>query len=435
MRRHAMRNSKWGLQIQAGIHFCTPAGYVAFPSPSSPNFTLALPHPLANRNRFYTLWLPVVLVHITLTPSHSRATMGSPPNELYTAFSFIGFAFCAIPFYWHLEAWNAGTCLYMAWVGLGCLMQCINSIVWNKNTSDKAPVYSDISTRIQVGLNVAIPASSLCINRRLYKVATAKGLLPAGAEKRRAVVTDLLIGLGIPILQMIVRESIYAFYWRRQQFKEIMSSNPGFKRGRYIRLMAISSVEILGTIPVGTYLIVNNARHGVTPWMSWDHTHSNYSQIVQVPSSVWKDGHGSQATTEIFRWSLVLCAFLFFGFFGFADEARQNYRRAFAFLASRIGHLTSWGTRNVNETFYATSTLPGMKNSTNDLTPEFKIEQHSASDSMVSSSVDGFEPEIRDQSSQPTASVPPVSVPPHWHVLDEIQATIHTSSSDAADTV
>jgi hypothetical protein len=32
----------------------------------------------------------------------------------------------------HRTAWNAGTCLYMAWTGLGCLMQCINSIVWNK---------------------------------------------------------------------------------------------------------------------------------------------------------------------------------------------------------------------------------------------------------------------------------------------------------------
>lgn len=153
-------------------------------------------------------------------------------------------------------------------------------------------------------------------------------------------------------ISLVAVRSIYAFYRRRQQFKEIMSSNPGFKRGRYIRLMAISSVEILGTIPVGTYLIVNNAKDGVTPWVSWDHTHSNYSQIVQVPSSVWKDGYGIQATTEILRWSFVLCAFLFFGFVGFADEARQNYRRAFAFLASRIGHLTSWDTRNVNGTSY-----------------------------------------------------------------------------------
>ena len=29
--------------------------------------------------------------------------MQPPPNELYTAFSFIGFIMCAIPMYWHLE--------------------------------------------------------------------------------------------------------------------------------------------------------------------------------------------------------------------------------------------------------------------------------------------------------------------------------------------
>jgi pheromone a factor receptor len=88
--------------------------------------------------------------------------MPPPPNGVYTAFSFIGFVFCAIPLYWHLEgtwrypvigvpvlslygvAWNTGTCLYMIWVGLGCLLQCINSIVWNKNMIDRAPVYCDI---------------------------------------------------------------------------------------------------------------------------------------------------------------------------------------------------------------------------------------------------------------------------------------------------
>src|SRR6266436_7979360 len=42
------------------------------------------------------------------------------------------------------SAWNTGTCLFMIWVGLGCLMQCINSIVWNKNIINRAPVYCDI---------------------------------------------------------------------------------------------------------------------------------------------------------------------------------------------------------------------------------------------------------------------------------------------------
>ena len=62
------------------------------------------------------------------------------------------------------------------------------------------------ATRIQVALNVAIPASSLCINRRLYRAATAKTAMPSDADKRRAVTLDLLIGVGIPILQIIARE-------------------------------------------------------------------------------------------------------------------------------------------------------------------------------------------------------------------------------------
>lgn len=29
--------------------------------------------------------------------------MHIPPNELYSAFSFIGFVFCTIPLYWHFK--------------------------------------------------------------------------------------------------------------------------------------------------------------------------------------------------------------------------------------------------------------------------------------------------------------------------------------------
>jgi pheromone a factor receptor len=113
----------------------------------------------------------------------------------------------------------------MFWSGLGCLMQCINSIVWNKNMVNRVPVYCDIcksvdvlslerlltlshstATRIQVAQNVAIPACSLCINRRLCKIATAKVMMPTDAEKRWTVIQDLMIGVGIPILQIIARE-------------------------------------------------------------------------------------------------------------------------------------------------------------------------------------------------------------------------------------
>jgi pheromone a factor receptor len=63
-------------------------------------------------------------------------------------------------------------------------------------------------TRIQVGLGVAIPACLLCINRRLYKMATLDAAMVTAtrAEIRRRIMVDLLIGLGIPILQMVVRK-------------------------------------------------------------------------------------------------------------------------------------------------------------------------------------------------------------------------------------
>jgi len=294
--------------------------------------------------------------------------MWASPTEVYAVFSFIGFILCAIPFYWHLEAWNAGTCLYMAWTGLGCLMQFINSIVWYENMADKAPVYCDISTRILVALNVAIPACSLCINRRLFKIATRKIMMPTGAEKRRAVITDLLIGIGIPVLQMILQyvvsarryeiledygpypvtamvlpsfflvclwpiviaiisfvygaRAVYAFYKRQRRFKEIMSCNPGLNRGRYFRLMILSCLDIFGTIPLNLYYIVKNAMLGVRPWISWDNIHRDYSHVILVPSSIWKYHHDMAQAVELHRWALVMWAFLFFAFFGFAEEAR-----------------------------------------------------------------------------------------------------------------
>jgi len=84
------------------------------------------------------------------------------PNAVFSAFAFAGFLMCSIPLPWHLEgkhiriidlqsldlrsslAWNTGTCLYMLWTGTACLIQFVNSIVWNGNAINWAPVWCDI---------------------------------------------------------------------------------------------------------------------------------------------------------------------------------------------------------------------------------------------------------------------------------------------------
>ena len=77
---------------------------------------------------------------------------------------------------------------------------------WLSTLEHTLTIRHPTATRIQVALNVAIPASSLCINRRLYKIATMKAGKTTKGEKRWAVLQDLLIGVGTPILQIIARE-------------------------------------------------------------------------------------------------------------------------------------------------------------------------------------------------------------------------------------
>jgi pheromone a factor receptor len=247
-----------------------------------------------------------------------------------------------------------------------------------------------------------------------------------------------------------------------------MSSTPGLSRGRYIRLMAISAVEILGTIPLGTLYIVQISKLGVTPWRGWAHTHKNYSEVNQVPASIWKNEPDSVFFLEMYRWSLVLCAFLFFALFGFANEARQNYRRLYTSIASRIGYSTCNLLRPSNAcvfysllvfgldslgliSFFSTSSTPYVKSnggvtvsvvttsgdkrrssvsfSDQSLTQSISVDddpkpdlkdKYSPSKTVMSSSVERFhEPKSaakQDQSALPAGTMPTApsaTVPPH----------------------
>lgn len=306
------------------------------------------------------------------------------PNQVYSAFAFLGFALCAIPLPWHLEAWNTGTCLYMVWTGLACLNLGINSVVWNNDAINRAPVWCDISTRFFIGSSVALPAASLCINRRLYHISTANTVTTTRAERRRAIMVDLAIGLGIPILEMILQyipqghrfnifqeigcypftyntwvayllvstwptalglvsisyciRSIIAFNKRRAQFKELLSRNSNLNSNRYWRLMCLAATEVLFTVPLGVWGIYTNATaYPISPWISFADTHAGFSRVDQTPSIIWRSNPRLEIPLEVTRWSPIVCALIFFGYFGFADEARKNYRAMYGSVTKKLG--------------------------------------------------------------------------------------------------
>ena len=149
-----------------------------------------------------------------------------------------------------LAAWNTGTCLYIIWTGLSCLNQFINSLVWRGNAVNWAPVWCDISTKFIIGASVAIPAASLCINRRLYQIASVKSVRVSSDEKRRAVLVDLAIGLGLPVVEMILRKIIRpssTMFESNTLIHRLYRSRTQIQHPRRYRMLA-SHIQHLGSL-------------------------------------------------------------------------------------------------------------------------------------------------------------------------------------------
>ena len=131
--------------------------------------------------------------------------------------------------------------------------------------------------------------------------------------------------------------NIRLFWKSSRQLKDMLGSNTIPHQNRYIRLIALCSTQIFCSLPMTIFPIYFNARVApMFPWISWDDTHFNYSFVDQIPSVVWRASAAAETALELHRWFLVLSAFLYFAFFGFAEEARKNYRLAYSFASSRL---------------------------------------------------------------------------------------------------
>jgi pheromone a factor receptor len=104
--------------------------------------------------------------------------------------------------------------------------------------------------------------------------------------------------------------------------------------------MCLAGIEVLCMVPLGSFVIWKNCTgpRGIAPWISWEDTHYNFSRVGKYPAFMWRFDSGIEALFEFNRWQIIICSFIFFLFFGFAEEARQNYKAAFLFIAARLGY-------------------------------------------------------------------------------------------------
>lgn len=151
-------------------------------------------------------------------------------------------------------------------------------------------------------------------------------------------VPPILVGLVSAVYCAL---SIKAFSQSRAQFKEVLSNNSNLKAGRFIRLMMLAGIEVLCTVPLACLDLHLNISDGVVPWISWENVHVGFSRVDQFPAIIWKPIPRLYTGVELSRWLVVVCAIIFFGFFGFAEEARKNYRTALDSVAKRVGYSTT----------------------------------------------------------------------------------------------
>ncbi|EGO03489.1 hypothetical protein SERLA73DRAFT_174989 [Serpula lacrymans var. lacrymans S7.3] len=331
----------------------------------------------------------------------------SPANHVYSAFAFFGFILPGILLPMHFRARNIGTCLYIAWTSLLCLVGFLNSILWNDNVTNRAPVWCDISSRLLIGGRVAVPAASVCIVRRLHLATSAcSGPIRNNTKQWRGIVVDLSIVMGIPILSIILAyipqyqrffifEEVGCYFaianvtpafplfvmWpaviglvlifymglvirtiirRKANFQELLGENNNhliWDQSHYWRLLTLVVIVFLCSFPPGIYDIIQDATLDmVQPWVGWDVIHANISEVVQYTSAEMRSIPRLSSTLQWARWCYVVYALTFFTFFAFTEEARRRYRNAFLYVTKSTSDVYSRNSRKMQkrlESFYS----------------------------------------------------------------------------------
>lgn len=302
----------------------------------------------------------------------------------FPTFCALGAVLMLLPLPWHLKARNSGTLIHVGWTFSACVVFFINSIIWAGNVDDIAPVWCDIASRFVIALSVGLPASSLCIQRRLYRVATTKGVSILRDNARKHLITDLLIGIGLPMLivalyyvvqparYLVIEDigcwpgalnmvmtvfmvriwativsfasfvyaclTIYSFIQTRRQFSQVLSeSGADLNLSRFFRLMAVATTDMAFSLPLSLYfMIANMIFYPVEPWVSWDETHSFINEVWIVSYEDIRSIPSLKISYSLNLWLIPGCAFLFFMFFGLSSEVVNGYQRMFRHLMSFI---------------------------------------------------------------------------------------------------
>ncbi|KZV68511.1 STE3-domain-containing protein [Peniophora sp. CONT] len=291
------------------------------------------------------------------------------------------------------QNWNLCVTFLCFWLFLENLTGAANTIIWSDNADIKHFVYCDIVSHLDMITYVVKPMATLIITRRLYLIASLQSVeLPSKAARRRNLVAEWTLGLFVPlivagpiyyanqgvrfdveetlgctndeatsILELLTVESwtlipplvsiffyypkvIVMFYRQNRDMHSFLNSNTSVSRTNYVRILALASVDILLTLPIGVANIVLKATSFLEQnqklpfYWGWTFLHTHWEPVSY--SYTETKGSGTAALAQIYftQWTSPVLAFTIFGLFGITSEARASYWS----IICTVGGLFGW---------------------------------------------------------------------------------------------
>ncbi|KAJ7629069.1 GPCR fungal pheromone mating factor [Roridomyces roridus] len=289
---------------------------------------------------------------------------------------FIAFGLLLVTLPHHWRARNLSTLSIIAWLSLYNVTYGVNAVIWSDNTDTSAAtsIWCDIATKIKIGADVGLPGCSLCMARRLNRIAYGLDMNPRGWMYRAL---DIFLCWGLPFLIMgmhvivqghrfdIIQDlgcipavyvswpsifildlsalipavlgliycslALIRLYRRRIAFRRMLAVAADESRTltlpRYYRLMAMTF--FLGAwntalVSLSTVNEFTGGTGGLEPWTSWGAVHADFGYIGQFPLD--KIETGALFCAFFLWWAVPFSGLAFFLFFGVGPEAMKDYR-------------------------------------------------------------------------------------------------------------
>ncbi|KAK0219354.1 putative pheromone receptor [Armillaria nabsnona] len=296
--------------------------------------------------------------------------------------AFLAALSLVLPLPWHWRVGNVATLSIICWLFIMNVIYGVDALVWANNVDIVVPVWCDITTKLIIGANVALPAACLCICIHLEQVASVRNAQTTIADKKRRRIFEVGMCWGLPLIFMalhyvvqghrfdIIEEygcrpttyfSIPAIFivWippillsiaclvfaglalrhfmiRRMTFAaHLNSSKSALTISRYFRLMLMSIMQMIWSSAVTCYTLwFTTIGIPIRTWDNWRHVHSDFLRVDQYPAILLPP---LVAKAYYFLWWLVPAStIIFVAFFAFGREAVEDYKKWYLWFCRNV---------------------------------------------------------------------------------------------------